>query len=107
MHRSVGSFTLIRMGGLRTFLAEDIDLRLDIADTEEQIRKLSHKLRKAQREKSSTDASQDAEIERLRVQVAQIELAFGALCSLMVRKQVVAESELQDLVNNLDPEEGS
>lgn len=69
------------MGWLRTLVLGDIGNRLDIADTEEQIRKLHARLRKAQREKNSTDASQDAEIAELRGQVAQLELTIGVLCS--------------------------
>ncbi|MCA8971914.1 MAG: hypothetical protein KDC95_19160 [Planctomycetes bacterium] len=95
------------MGWLRTLFLGDIGNRLDIADTEEQIRKLRARLRKAQREKNSTDASQDAEIARLHEQVAQLELTIGALCSLMVRKQLLTESDLQQLVNSVDPEEDS
>ncbi|MCB9891588.1 MAG: hypothetical protein H6832_17950 [Planctomycetes bacterium] len=95
------------MGWLRTLFLGDIGNRLDIADTEEQIRKLHLELRKTQREKNSTDASQDAEIAKLHGRVAQLELTIGALCSLMVRKQLMTESDLRQFVNSLDPEEDS
>lgn len=81
----------------------DIGNRLDISDNETKIAKVRASLRRAQREKSKTDASQDAAIQGLEEHIEQLEMTVGMLSSLLVTKGVIEHAELERIADRLDP----
>ena len=90
------------MGWARTLLLGDVGNRLDIADTENDIRKL----RRTVRQKVRMDATQDERIERLEKDVGELELCLSALSKLFLTRGVLTPSEVQHLADLIDGADG-
>lgn len=90
------------MGWARTLLLGDVGNRLDIEDTEHEIRRLKHDLRG----KFRKDMSQDQQIEALADENAELKLYVVSLIRLLSRKGVVTADELEAMVECIDAEDG-
>lgn len=90
------------MGWMRTILLGDIGNRLDIGDTEEDIRRVRAALRKNRR----LDASQEERIELLEKENEQLELLIGALARMLAARGVLDPEELRPFVEAIEAESG-
>lgn len=86
------------MGWGRTLLLGDIGNRLDIADTEQDIRSLSDQLAR----KSDVDISQSEAISQLQFENDQLKVYLGSLLRLLVSKGVLSRDELNTFVDVID-----
>ena len=91
------------MGWARTLLLGDIGNRMDIADTENDIRNL----RRTVRAKGRTDASQDERLERLEKDVEELELCLSALSKLLLTRGVLTPGEVRHLADLIDDDDAS
>lgn len=90
------------MGWGRTLFLGDIGNRMDIEDTERDIRQLKHKLAKAQYNR----ASQDHMINQLIVENAQTKLYLASIVRLLLSKGSITKQELEAMVDAIDAEDG-
>ena len=90
------------MGWMRTLFLGDIGNRLDIADTERDIDQIRGHLRSTVGYEQNVDAAQDERLAFLERENEQLELAVAALARRLVSKGVLAESDLEAIVNRLD-----
>ena len=88
------------MGWGRTLFLGDIGNRMDIADTEEDIKRLRRKLAR----KDGVDEAQEARLHELEVENEQIKLYLASLIRLLVSKSLLSEAELQSFVDIIDDE---
>ncbi len=86
------------MGWGRTLLLGDIGNRLDIEDTELDIRRLKAKLRAG----AEVDSSQDRRIEFLERQNNELVMYVASLARLLVAKGIIDESQLEAMVAGID-----
>jgi hypothetical protein len=86
------------MGWGRTLLLGDIGNRLDIADSEEDIRRLRAGLQR----KELRDLDQDERLEALAKENEQLKLYLVALLRLLVKKRVLSSDELSSFVALID-----
>jgi len=86
------------MGWARTLFLGDIGNRLDIADTEQDIQNLRRKIY----EDRLVDASQDDAIAALKEENLQMALCLGALVQMMVKKEILTETERENLVRMIE-----
>ena len=90
------------MGWMRTLILGDIGNRLDIADTEADIRALRNK---HQAGAKSLD-EKTREIDRLKNELGRQTLAIQALTRFLISKEIVKEEELARFINEIDAEDG-
>ncbi len=90
------------MGWMRTLILGDIGNRLDIADTEADIRALRNK------HQSGAKALDDKtrEIDRLQNELGRQALAIQALTRFLIRNGIVKEEELARFITEIDAEDG-
>lgn len=91
------------MGWGRTLLLGDIGNRMDIADTERDIEYVKGWLQK----NFDKDASQDEKISFLINENAELKLYLAGLMRLLLSKNVIDKSELEQFINLVDAEDGS
>lgn len=87
---------------MRTILLGDIGNRLDIEDTEADIRRVRAELRKNR----SLDASQEERITLLEQENEQLELLLGALARLFAARGILDREELRPFVEAIEAESG-
>jgi len=90
------------MGWGRTLFLGDIGNRMDIEDTERDIRQLKHKIASEQYNK----ASQDQIIKRLVAENAQTKLYLASIVRLLLSKGSITKQELEVMVDAIDAEAG-
>jgi len=90
------------MGWGRTLLLGDIGNRLDIEDTERDIRDLKQGVVKAYKK----NLSQDERLDLLTAEVAELRLYLAASLRLLASKGTLTKEELQAMVNAVDEEDG-
>jgi len=90
------------MGWGRTLFLGDIGNRMDIEDTERDIRQLKHKIASEQYNK----ASQDQIIKRLVAENAQTKLYLASIVRLLLSKGSITKQELEVMVDAIDAEDG-
>ena len=90
------------MGWGRTLFLGDIGNRMDIEDTERDIRQLKHKIASEQYNK----ASQDQIIKQLVAENAQTKLYLASIVRLMLSKGNITKQELEIMVDAIDAEDG-
>lgn len=88
------------MGWGRTLFLGDIGNRLDIADTERDIKSLHQKISN----KSRMDQQQEARLEALELENDQMKLYLASLIRLLVSKGTLSQHELQAFVDIIDEE---
>ncbi len=91
------------MGWGRTLLLGDIGNRLDIADTEEDIRALRRRVSA----KARTDRAQDERLDALEQENEQLKLYLASLIRLLVSKGNLTRDELAAFVDVIESEEAS
>ena len=92
----------LSMGWARTLLLGDIGNRLDIADTEEEIRRMQA----AQRSAKSALQSKDQKITMLKDELGKQKLAIQALTRFLIEKEMIKSEELADFITQIDAEDG-
>ncbi len=90
------------MGWMRTLILGDIGNRLDIEDTEADIRALRNK------HQANAEALDDKtrEIDRLQNELGRQALAIQALTRFLIRNGIVKEEELARFITEIDAEDG-
>lgn len=88
------------MGWLRTIFLGDIGNRLDIEDTETDIKRLRAELRKNR----NLDVSQEQRIELLERENEQLELLIAALAKMLAARGVLDPDELRPFVEAIEDE---
>jgi hypothetical protein len=91
------------MGWGRTLILGDIGNRLDIADTENEIRRLKRSLSVG----LGKDMVQDNKIDRLEQENAELKLYLASVVRLLLSKGVVSASELEAMVELIDGADGA
>jgi hypothetical protein len=91
-----------KMGWGRTLLLGDIGNRLDIADTERDLKTLRSRLRA----KGGVDTDQNKRIEQLQRDNGQLQLYLASLIRLLVAKGVLSQAEIDSFVEVIDDESG-
>lgn len=91
------------MGWGRTLLLGDIGNRMDIADTEQDIERLRSELH-SQR---SANQSLEGQVHYLWNENAELKLYLAGLMRLLLSKNVIDKSELEQFINLVDAEDGS
>ena len=86
------------MGWGRTLFLGDIGNRLDIADTERDIKSLHRKLST----NSKVDLEQSERIKELQIENDQMKLYLASLVRLLVSKRTISEGELSAFVDMID-----
>ena len=86
------------MGWGRTLFLGDIGNRMDIADTESDLKRLRRRVVR----KEQTDEAQEARLNELEVENEQLKLYLASLARLLVSKGVVSEEELNSFVDIID-----
>jgi hypothetical protein len=86
------------MGWGRTLFLGDIGNRMDIADTENDLKRLRRRVGR----KEQTDEAQEARLNELEVENEQLKLYLASLARLLVSKGVVSEEELNSFVDIID-----
>ena len=86
------------MGWARTLFLGDIGNRLDIADTEDEIRQMQSELYDSHR----VDRAQDARLAALEQENDELKLYLASLARLLVSRGVLPEEELRQLVDVID-----
>ena len=90
------------MGWGRTLFLGDIGNRLDIADTERDIRKLRQYVADA----INVNASQEQILKELIIENAQAKLYLASIVRLLLAKGNITKEELETMVNAIDAEDG-
>ena len=90
------------MGWARTLLLGDIGNRLDIADTEAEIKRMQD----AQRSARSALQSKDQKIAMLQDELGRQKLAIQALTRFLIEKEMIKSEELADFITQIDAEDG-
>ena len=90
------------MGWGRTLFLGDIGNRLDIEDTERDIRQLKRKIAGEQ----NSNASQEQIITQLIIENAQTKLYLASIVRLMLSKGAITKQELEIMVDTIDAEDG-
>jgi hypothetical protein len=88
------------MGWGRTLFLGDIGNRLDIADTERDIKSLHQKISK----KSRVDQRQEERLKELEIENDQMKLYLASLIRLLVSKGTLSQNELHAFVDIIDEE---
>ncbi|MEE2907370.1 MAG: hypothetical protein VX527_05995 [Planctomycetota bacterium] len=86
------------MGWGRTLLLGDVGNRLDIADTERDIKYLHQKITN----KSKVDQQQEVRLTELEIENDQIKLYLASLIRLLVSKGTLSQDELHAFVDIID-----
>ena len=86
------------MGWGRTLLLGDIGNRLDIGDTECDIKAMRRRLKR----KRSHDLAQDQRLDALEAENEELKLYLASLLRLLVARRVLAEEELAAFVALID-----
>ena len=86
------------MGWGRTLFLGDIGNRLDIADTENDLKRLRRRVAR----KEQTDEAQEARLNELELENEQLKLYLASLARLLVSKGVLSDAELNAFVNIID-----
>jgi septal ring factor EnvC (AmiA/AmiB activator) len=86
------------MGWARTLFLGDIGNRLDIADTEDEIRQMQSELYDSHR----VDRAQDARLAALEQENDELKLYLASLVRLLVSRGVLTEEELRRFVDVID-----
>ncbi|MEP4079524.1 hypothetical protein [Haloferula sp.] len=87
---------------MRTILLGDVGNRLDIADTEREIKSLKQQ----QRNSRATLAGKDHKILNLQAELSRQKLAIQALSRFLVAKGIIQQDELDDFISEVDAEDG-
>ena len=90
------------MGWARTLLLGDIGNRLDIADAEENIRRMET----AQRSAKTALKSKENAIATLKDELGRQKLAIQALTRFLIEKKVIDSEGLADFIAQIDAEDG-
>jgi len=90
------------MGWMRTLLLGDLGNRLDIADTEREIRSV----KRANLRARSQLAAKHTQISALRSELGRQKLAIEALTRFLISKDIIDETELGDFIEAVDAEDG-
>ncbi len=90
------------MGWMRTLLLGDVGNRLDIADTEREIRSVKSATLRAR----SQLAAKHIQIAALRSELGRQKLAIEALTRFLVTKGIIDETELGEFIEVVDAEDG-
>ncbi len=90
------------MGWARTLLLGDIGNRLDIADTEESIRRMQA----SQRAAKSVLKTKDQKIENLKAELGRQKLAIQALTRFLIEKEIIDSEGLANFIAQIDAEDG-
>ncbi len=90
------------MGWGRYLLLGNLGQQLDLQDREREIDQLRDHLDS----QWSRDADQDARIDRLMVEVRDLKLYLAGLVKLLVRKQVVRQEDIEEMVKMIDDRAG-
>ncbi len=90
------------MGWGRTLLLGDIGNRMDIADTEEEIRRIKRGLSGS----FSKDQSQDAKLESLARENAELKLYLASVIRILNQRDIISQDQLQAMVSAIDAEDG-
>ncbi len=90
------------MGIWRTLLLGDWGNRMDIADNEDRIRRMSRQVRQTKSRKHLKDRDQDQAIEALESEVEDLKIALGTLSQILIAKEILTEGELQRADEILD-----
>ena len=90
------------MGWGKTLLLGDIGNRLDIEDTETDIKNLKREISAS----FKTDMSQDEKIESLIRENAQLKLYLAGVIRLLTSNGTISKRELERMVDKLDAEDG-
>jgi len=91
------------MGWGRTLLLGDLGNRLDIEDTEREIKELKRRMHGA----FNKDMSQDEKIDALALENAELKLYLASLVRLLVKHGAITPEELRTVVEQVDAEDGS
>ena len=91
------------MGWGRTLLLGDIGNRMDIEDTERDIKNLRGRLSRS----VNRDISQDKKIELLLAENAELKLYLASLIRLLTSKGTISPAELKAMVEAIDAEDGN
>ena len=86
------------MGWGRTLFLGDIGNRLDIADTENDLKRLRRRVAR----KEQTDEAQEVRLNELELENEQLKLYLASLARLLVSKGVLFEEELNAFVDIID-----
>ena len=89
------------MGWMRTLLLGDIGNRLDIADTERDIGRLRHTIRR----KRGRDSSQDKAIAQLEKESDDLKMCVASLARALQAKGVLSHEEIVTIVDKIDDDE--
>lgn len=90
------------MGWGRTLLLGDIGNRMDIDDTERDIKNLRGRLSRS----VNRDQSQDQKIELLQAENDELKLYLASLVRLLTSKGTILPAELKVMVDLIDAEDG-
>ena len=90
------------MGWGRTLLLGDIGNRMDIEDTERNIKTLRERLSRS----GNRDISQDKKIANLETENAELKLYIAAIVRLLTSKGTITSEELTKIVEAIDAEDG-
>jgi hypothetical protein len=90
------------MGWGRTLLLGDIGNRMDIEDTERDVKNLQSQLNRVKR----NDNSQEKLIENLVAENSELKLYLASIIRLLVKKDIVSTQEIETMVKILDIEDG-
>jgi len=90
------------MGWGRTLLLGDIGNRMDIEDTERDIKNLRERLTRS----TKRDISKDKKIDILLNESAELKLYIAALVRLLTSKGTISSEELRKIVEAIDAEDG-
>ena len=90
------------MGWGRTLLLGDIGNRMDIEDTERDIKNLRGRLSRS----GVRDISQDKKIDLLLTENAELKLYLASLVRLLTSKGTISPEELRAMVEAIDAEDG-
>jgi hypothetical protein len=91
------------MGWGRYFLLGDLGQQLDLSDQREEIDQLRQELR---RSRSAGSGSTDA-MKRLQAENDELRLYLAAVIRILVSKRVVTQSEIAQIVEMIDAEDGT
>lgn len=89
------------MGWGRMFLLGDVGQQMDIHEVKRYLNQAINEINKGEK----IDADQNREIARLRKENRELQLYVLSLAKLLMRKQVITETELASIVNLIDPAE--
>jgi hypothetical protein len=93
------------MGWGRYFLLGDLGQQLDLSDQREEIDRLRQEI-EIQRSRSAGSGSTDA-MRRLQAENDELRLYLAAVIRVLVSKRVVTQSEIRQIVEAIDAEDGT